>query len=102
MEQKENDFIVLKKDETPMESSINGKIMAVSQLCKNNSNKFHYFTYEILDNEGAIIGGKLIYEFKDPNQALEEWDNFITENLKPSSDFTVSKQEIFQSKKLRF
>jgi hypothetical protein len=102
MEHKENSFTILKKHESPMESSIHGKMTEVLQLCQNNSNKAHYFTYEVLDNEGAIIGGRLIYEFKNPNKALEEWDNYINENLKPSDDFKVTKQELFSNKKLRF
>lgn len=102
MEHTDNNFIVLKKHECPMESSINGNMMEVYKLCQNSSSKAHYYTYEVLDNEGSIIGGMLLYEFKKPNQALEEWNNYINGDLKNSDDFTVSKQELFQSRKLRF
>lgn len=102
MKHKENSFTVLKKCESTIESSINGKMMEVYQLCQNNLNKAHYYTYEVLDSEGSIIGGRLIYEFKDPNKALEEWGDYINGDLENSDDFKVSKQELFQNKKIRF
>lgn len=99
MEHTENTFVVLKKHEEPIESSLHGKVMAVQQLCQNNNDKAHYFTYEVVDKEGSIVGGRLIYEFKNPNKALEQWNSYINDELILSSDFKVVKQELFQPRK---
>lgn len=98
MEHEENSFVVLKKAEEPMHSSIHGAMTEVLQLCQNKSTKAHYYTYEVLDNKGSIIGGRLIYEFKDPNKALEQWENYIAGELEKSDDFIVVKQELFRRK----
>lgn len=102
MENNESNFTVLKRYEDKAESSLYGNMMQVYQLCQNQVDKSYYFTYEVLDDEGSIIGGRLTYNFKKPNQALEDWDKYINGELENSDDFTITKQEFFQSRKPRF
>lgn len=98
MEHTENSFTVLKKHEEQIESSLHGNVIGLQQLCQNNSDNRPYFTYEVLDKDNNIIGGRLIYELKEPNKALELWDKFINDDLK-SSDYSMTKQELIQPRK---
>lgn len=100
MEHTENTFVVLKKHEEQIQSSLHGNVIGLQQLCQNKSDKTHYFTYEVLDQNGSVIGGRLIYELKEPNKSLELWEKFINDDLSPI-DYTMTKQELVQTRKLK-
>lgn len=68
IEEKEtNDFNVLKKHESSIHSSVHGNMTELLQLCQNNATKEHFYTYEVLDAKGGVIGGRLHYKFDSPN-----------------------------------
>jgi hypothetical protein len=103
MIENKNNFSVIKKHENSIHSSVNGNMIELLQLCQNNVTQEHFYTYEVLDSKGDIIGWRLHYTFDNPHQALEQWDNFISsEGLDSNVKVTMSKENFPSVKKLKY
>lgn len=95
-----NEYTVLKSHQDTISSSVRGDMTELLQLCQHNVTQEHFYTYEVLDANHDIIGGRLFYQFNNPHQALDEWDNFIQDGLKANAGFTITKQEFVSDRKI--
>jgi hypothetical protein len=103
MIENKNNFSVIKKHENSIHSSVNGNMIELLQLCQNNVTQEHFYTYEVLDSKGNMIGGRLHYQFDSSEQALEQWDSFTSsEGLASNIKVSITKEFVTPVKKLKY
>jgi hypothetical protein len=103
MIENKNNFSVIKKHENPIHSSVTGNMTELLQLCQNDVTQENFYTYEVLDSSGSIMGGRLFYHFKNSEDALKQWDTFIhTREFDPSIEVSIIKEHFPMGKKLKY
>lgn len=73
----EAEFEIINSDKIDINSSIHGNGCIVQELRKEKKSEKHYFSYQVKDEAGDVVGS-IIYLFEKPKEAITKWNDFLS------------------------